>query len=307
MDEISLITKENIEILRKKEVISEKVEVVLVIASTLIGTCAASIPFCMKFFMEIFNKNTINLIDLLATLSISAVIAIMLIVFFCLNSNLSYKIRNRVTPKSKALFREVEKYVEDTLIIEEASFEEIKALLNRQTLLLQSTNFIKGEDKQKALDDLSIVGLHISDLLVENNVFKNYALLALSHPFGKRYETVLKNMFDFLYTENINFKNDTGSCLYRTDSSFLDGDEFYEDPIDIFEGQKIKIEAENNTCRCLYIENILKVAYYKYYILYKNEITQTKYNISKLVPILEERQELAGDSKEDLINKLFFT
>ena len=38
-------------------------------------------------------------------------------------------------------------------------------------------------------------------------------------------------------------------------------------------------------------KDILKVAYYKYYILYKNEITQMKYNISKLVPILEKRQE----------------
>ena len=307
MNEISLITEKNIEILKKKEAIWEKLEGVLAVTGTILGTGVVSYPFCKSFLSATFFKNTLNLKDFFLTLLLCAIVTFIFFGLFILNYRISDKIRNKVTPKSKAFFIEVEKYVEDTLTIETATFDEIKTLLSKQTLFVKSTDFIKGSDKQKALDDLSFVGMHLSDLLVKNDVFKNYALLALSHPFGKRYEIILKNMFNFLYTENMNFKNDTGSFLYITDEYFLNGDEFYKNPVDIFEGQKIKLETENNNFRCLYIKDILKVAYYKYYILYKNEITQMKYNISKLVPILEKRQELAGNSKEDLINKLFFT
>lgn len=306
MNEISLITTENIEVLKEKEKHIDNFQNALALSSSFIGS-SAIVCFSLRLFMnKTLEANTFSILGLFGMFFFAFVFLVLFFGFTTINFRIKYKIKDRITPKSKMFFKEIEDYVEETLKIENASFEEIENLLSKQNLCVKSANFVRGSDKEKALDDLSIVGVHLSKLIVKNNVFQNYALLALAHPFGKRYEIILKNMFDYLYTENMKFKDATGEYLYQSENTILKGDEFYQNPIDIFEGQKIKLETEKNIFRCVFVKNILQLAYYEYYILHKDEITQTKYNISKLVPILEERQILNSENKEDLINKLFF-
>lgn len=300
MNEISLITKENIETLNNKK------------------DFFYSIYYKISYPLMFFNFGTACYVSFIslgyingAPLAFSIVFISMLFIFsmfgFCIYGLTGKIINNKFTSKSKEFFMEIEQYVQDTLKIEDATFDELKVLLSRQKLFVDSTRFIDENYKDKALDDLSLTGVHLSNLLLKNKVFNNYALLAFSHPIGKRYQTVLKNMFDFLYTENINFKNITGDYLYQSDVYFQEGDEVYFEKIDIFKGQKNKLENERKAFRCIYIEDILKLTYYEFYLSHKEEIMQTKFNILKLVPILEERQSISFENKEDLINKLFFS
>lgn len=300
MNEISLITKENIEILKNKKdffySIYYKISYSLMFFN--FGTTC-----CLSFILSV-HMNEIPLAFLIVFLIMFSVFSIFVVSIYGFTGKI---INNKFTSKSKEFFMEIEQYVQDTLKIEDATFDELEVLLSRQKLFVDSTSFIDENYKDKALDDLSLTGVHLSNLLLKNKVFNNYALLAFSHPIGKRYQTVLKNMFDFLYTENINFKNITGDYLYQSDVSFQEGNEVYFEKIDIFKGQKNKLENERKAFRCIYIEDILKLTYYEFYLSHKEEIMQTKYNILKLVPILEERQSISFENKEDLINKLFFS
>ncbi len=306
MNEISLITKENIEILKNKkgsfDSIYYKILSPLVLFGSTVSDCIFS--FILIRHMEII----LHPVSLVVSSILYLIIFIILSLFVgFIYGLIGQVINNKFTLKSKEFFVEIEEYVQDTLKIEDATFDELKVLLSRQKLFVDSTSFIDENYKDKALDDLSLAGVHLSNLLLKNKVFNNYALLAFSHPIGKRYQTVLKNMFDFLYTENINFKNITGDYLYQSDVSFQEGNEIYFEKIDIFKGQRIKLEVERKDFRCIYIQNILKLSYYEFYLSHKEEIMQTKYNILKLVPILEERQSINFENKEDLINKLFFS
>lgn len=300
MNEVSLITKENIETLKNKKDFFD------------------SIYYKFSYPLMFFNFGTTCYVSFILLGHINetplAFLIVFLIMFFIFSMfgvfiyGFTGKIiDNKFTLKSKEFFTEIEQYVQDTLKIEDATFDELEVLLSRQKLFVDSTSFIDENYKNKALDDLSLTGVHLSNLLLKNKVFNNYALLAFSHPFGKRYQIVLKNMFDFLYTENINFKNITGDYLYQTDVYFQEGDEVYFEKIDIFKGQKNKLENERKAFRCIYIGDILKLTYYEFYLSHKEEIMQTKFNILKLVPILEERQSISFENKEDLINKLFFS
>lgn len=300
MNEISLITKENIEILKNKKdffySVYYKISYPLMFFDFGIS--------CYVSFILSGHIKEIPLSFFILFIVMFSVFSTFVVLIYGLTGKI---INNKFTSKSKEFFTEIEQYVQDTLKIENATFDELKVLLSRQKLFVDSTRFIDENYKDKALDDLSLTGVHLSNLLLKNKVFNNYALLAFSHPIGKRYQTVLKNMFDFLYTENINFKNITGDYLYQSDVSLQEGNEVYFEKIDIFKGQKNKLENERKAFRCIYIEDILKLTYYEFYLSHKEEIMQTKYNILKLVPILEERQSISFENKEDLINKLFFS
>lgn len=188
--------------------------------------------------------------------------------------------------------------------LQEPTFAEITNLLTQMQFLTETTIFIKEKKKNEALDKISASGYILSDFLTKNKDFQSFALLGLSHPTDERYNTVLKSLNEFFLLRDKSFKESTGVCLYnpgdrKCKTNYLD------ENIDIFEGLERTLDKKEKKYRCVYIETVLELSYYNYYITHKNDITQMRYNFHRLFPILEQRANTEVDTK-NIVEKLFF-